>query len=75
MAKRVNVRITEEVDEKVKVWSNKLGISQSQLMGMAIQAGLDTIIRAVAPAETFSAGQWAEIVAAYEKKKEEKGGD
>jgi antitoxin component of RelBE/YafQ-DinJ toxin-antitoxin module len=66
MAKRVTARIPDEVDEKVKVWSLKLGVTQSQLMGMAIQAGIDSIIRAVSPVDAMSPSQWAAIIKAME---------
>lgn len=67
MAKRVTARIPDEVDEKVKVWSEKLGVTQSQLMGMAIQAGIDSIIRAISPADALTPVQWAAIVKAVEE--------
>lgn len=70
MAKRVNVRVPDQIFEKAGVWSEKLGVSKSQLMGMAIQAGLDSIIRAISPVDSISPDQWAELVAAYEARKE-----
>lgn len=52
MTKRVMARVPDEVAEKVVKWAARFGISQAQLLGMSIQAGLDSIIRAVAPAES-----------------------
>lgn len=70
MAQRVNVRLPDDVFEKASVWSVKLGVSKSQLLGMAVQAGLDSIIRAISPVDSISPEQWAELVRAYEAKRE-----
>lgn len=66
MAKRVMARIPDEVAEKIVSWSSRLGITQSQLMGMAIQAGLDNIIRAISPAESITPELLAKIAKAIE---------
>lgn len=68
MTKRVMARVPDEVGEKISVWSKRLGLNQSQLTGMAIQAGLDSIIRAVSPVESMSPTQWAAIMEAMEKR-------
>ncbi len=64
MTKRLNVRISDEVAEKVRLWSERFGITQSQLGGMALQSGLDTIIRAVDPVESLSPVQLEKIIQA-----------
>lgn len=65
---RFTLRITKELNEKLTGWSNRLGISKAQLANMAIQAGLGSIIRAVAPEESMSADKWAEIIKAAQEK-------
>lgn len=66
MAKRVTVRIPDEMAEKVAHWADRLGVTQSQLMGMSMQAGMDNIIRAVAPAESITPELLAKIAKAIE---------
>lgn len=62
--KRVTARVSEEMQQKIAMWAVKLGLTQAQLMGMAIQAGLDSIIRAVSPVDAMSTQQWAAIMKA-----------
>lgn len=66
-SKRVYARISDEIDEKLRMWAPRLGVDMSQLAGMAIVAGLDSILRAVAPAESLKPEQWAAIFAAMER--------
>lgn len=73
MTKRVNVRVSDAIFEKTAVWAERLAVTKSQLMGMAIQAGLDSIIRAISPVESITSDQWADLVKAYEKKNEKEG--
>lgn len=69
MAKRVYARVSDEVAEKVVMYSGKYGLTQSQLYGMAIQAGLGAIIRAINPEDVMTPEQWAKLVKAYEDEK------
>ena len=64
MTKRMMARVPDDVAEKIVRWSERLGVTQSQLMGMAIQAGIDSIIRAVDPSEAFTPQQIAAILKA-----------
>lgn len=66
MAKRITVRVSDDVFDKVMEWSKKLGVTQSQLGGMAVHSGIDAIIRAVSPVDSLSADQWAQIVQAMD---------
>lgn len=66
MAKRVQARLPDDVYEKLFTWAERLGVNASQLSGMAIQAGLDSIIRAVSPMDSLKPDQWAAIVAAMQ---------
>lgn len=61
MAKRINVRVSDDVALLVAKWAKELGVTQSQLGGMAIQAGLGAILRAVKPEEAIPAETWAKI--------------
>ena len=70
MAKRVSARVSDDVWEKVVVYSEKYGVTQSQLYGMSIRAGLSAIIRAINPEEIMTPEQWALMVKAYEDVKE-----
>lgn len=66
MAKRIQARVSDDMYEKLLSWADRLGVNVSQLSGMAIQAGLDSIIRAVSPADSLSPDQWAKIIKAVE---------
>lgn len=59
---RMNLFIAEDQNEKLEKWSNRLAISKSNLINLAIRAGLDSIIRAVEPAESLTDEQWARIL-------------
>lgn len=61
MSDRVTARISDELSDKLNHWSKKLGLTKSQLAGMAITAGFDAILRAVSPVDALTAEQWAKI--------------
>lgn len=67
MAKRLNVRISDELGLLIEKWSKELGVTQSQLGGMAIQAGIGALLRAVKPEEAVPAETWAKIVHEMQK--------
>lgn len=67
MAKRIQARVSDDMYDKLSMWAERLGVNMSQLSGMAIQAGLDSIIRAVSPVESLSPGQWAVIFKAMQE--------
>lgn len=64
MTKRVTARIPDETDQEVIKWAKRLGLAKAQLLGMAVQAGLGQIVRAVSPVDAFTPSQWATIVKA-----------
>ena len=66
MIKRVQTRLSDETYAKLELWAKKLGVSMSQLSGMAVQAGLDNIIRSVSPVDAMTPDQWAAIFRAME---------
>lgn len=64
MAKRVAARIPDQTAEQVVAWSKRLGLTQSQLMGMAIQAGLAHIIGAISPLDIYTEDQLQKLAKA-----------
>lgn len=59
---RFTIRITRELNEKLSIWSKRLGVNKSQLANMSIQAGLGQIIRAISPEDALTPEQWAAII-------------
>lgn len=70
ITKRVQIRVPEEQWTKLKFWSNKFGITMSQLGGMAVQGGLDAIIRAISPMDSLTSQQLADLVEVMNRKQE-----
>lgn len=64
MPKRIYVRVSDDVYEKVEVWAKKFGVTLSQLGGMALTAGIDQILRAVDPVASLSDDQLAKLLRA-----------
>jgi hypothetical protein len=63
------ITVTTEFDEKFTAWSVRLGITKSQFGNMCLQAGLGSLVRAVAPEESFSPEQLIKIIQAAENQK------
>jgi hypothetical protein len=61
-----NVRIwsavSPELNSTLDDWAFRLGMTKSSLINMAIQAGLASVIRAVAPEQVFTPKEWAGFV-------------
>lgn len=51
---RLFINVTPEFDGKFTDWAIRLGISKSQFGNMCLQAGLNSLIRAVSPEEAFN---------------------
>lgn len=68
MAIRVWVRIPEDVQKKLVRWSEKLGVHQSQLGGMALQTGLDQLLRTIDPISSLSEEELTRLVEFFEAK-------
>lgn len=60
--KRIYARVTDEMESKILLWSEKLGVTKTQLINMSIMAGLDSIIRAVDPVSSLTPEQLAGMV-------------
>jgi len=67
MAMRFSVRVSDDLGEQIKRYSKEWALTQSQLAGMAIQAGLGSILRAVKPEESIDIETWAKIIKEVEK--------
>lgn len=64
MSDRTTARVSDEIKGKLKEWSKKLGVTESQLAGMAITAGLGAILRAVSPEDAVSPELLAKVTLA-----------
>lgn len=51
---RINVRVTKEFNKKLDTWAARLGLNKSQLCTMALQAGLNNIVRSISPEEVLT---------------------
>ena len=71
MAKRLNVRVSDELGVMIEKYAHEFGVTQSQFSGMCIQAGLGSILRAVKPEEAIPVEKWAQIVQEVERLKEQ----
>lgn len=67
MGKRIMARVADETAEKIAYWAKRMGISQSQLASICIQAGIGSIIRAISPEDAFTPQQLALIIKAAEE--------
>jgi predicted DNA-binding protein len=68
MAQRATVRISNEAFQKLEYWSKKLGISRGALAGMAIEAGIDALIRAVSPVDSLNDAQLKRFLDVFAEK-------
>lgn len=64
---RIFVAVTPEFDEHFTGWATRLGVSKSQFGNMCLQAGLNSLIRAVAPEEAFTPEMIVKIMEAAKK--------
>lgn len=64
MAKRINLRCDDDVYIMLVEWAKKLGITQSQLGGMALKAGLLRVIQSMDPIGGLSEEQLSKIISA-----------
>lgn len=68
MAHRIATRVSDELGAELADWAKKLGVTQSQLAGMAIHAGWGSILRAIAPEYAISPDKLADIIKAMHDK-------
>jgi hypothetical protein len=62
MPKKVWLYIPDDLGVKVTAWSNRLGVTQNQLLLMCVHAGIGNVIRAVAPEEGVSSAVLADVL-------------
>lgn len=67
MAKRLIVRLPDDVYDEIVVWADKLGMSQAQLGGAALQSGLANILRAFNPLQGVPPEDVAKIAVAFKQ--------
>lgn len=75
MAMRLTVRVPDEIGEQLEKYSKEWALTKSQLAGMAIQAGMGGILRAVKPEESIPPEMWAKITKEIEKLEQKTGKD
>ena len=63
---RLNIKISDEMSETLIFWSQKMGVSKSQLAGIALQAGMKHVLRAVSPEDSIDPELLAKIMKIYE---------
>ena len=64
---RLFITLTTDFDEKFSAWADRLGVTKSQFGNMCLQAGINSLIRAVAPEEAFTPEQIVKIMDAAKK--------
>jgi antitoxin component of RelBE/YafQ-DinJ toxin-antitoxin module len=60
---RVNVKLSQEVYDSLKRWSKELGITMSQLGGMAVYSGLRNITRSIDPMRALTDDELRRLIA------------
>ena len=73
MAMRLTVRVPDEIGEQLEKYSKEWALTKSQLAGMAIQAGMGGILRAVKPEESIPPDVWAKITKEIRKLEQKTG--
>lgn len=63
---KLYITVTPEFYEKFRFWAKRLGLTLNNLGGMCLQAGIGSVIRAVAPEEALTPDQFAAIMEAAE---------
>lgn len=72
MAKvRMNVYLPADLSEKLDTYCKRFDMPKNQLLIMATRAGLDALIRAIAPEDALTTARWAEIINEAERLKNE----
>jgi hypothetical protein len=65
---RFNLYMDQELSDRLEMNSKRFDLPKSALVTMSVRAGLDTIIRAMAPEDALTTERWAEIIAAAMQK-------
>lgn len=65
---RIWSNVTPELYEELSKWATRLGLTKAQLVNICVQAGLGSVIRAIAPEESIPPVILAEIIKSLEEK-------
>lgn len=68
---RQNVYLPLDLSEKLDKYAERLGMTKPMLIILAVRAGLDALIRALAPEDALTTERWAEIINEAERLKNE----
>jgi len=66
--KRINVYISPDLDRKIDDYAKKFSVTKSTLVTMSVQAGLDAIIRALAPQDAITPEIMASLISEMDKR-------
>jgi len=64
---RITARVSERDYQLIKKYAGEYGVTMSQFSGLCVRAGMQSLLRAIAPEEALSAAKWAEIVTEMKK--------
>lgn len=59
---KVLIAVTPEFEQRFTGWAIRLGLTKSQFGNMCLQAGMNNLIRAVAPEEAFTPEMMVKII-------------
>lgn len=59
---KIFIAVTPEFEQRFTGWAIRLGLTKSQFGNMCLQAGLNNLIRAVAPEEAFTPEMLVKII-------------
>jgi hypothetical protein len=68
---RMNVYLPRNLSERLDGYALRFGLTKSMLVTISVQAGLDAIVRALAPEDALTTEKWAEILAAASQREAE----
>lgn len=61
MTRRMTVTLPDATGKQVDLWAERLGLTKSQFLGMAVQSGIGHIIKAVSPLDAYTPEQLKRI--------------
>lgn len=62
VATRITSRVPDDINKKLDYWCKRLGMTKTQFSGVCIQAGIESVIRGIAPLESLSDEQLARVL-------------
>lgn len=64
--RKIAGRVTEEVNQEIDAWAEKLGMGKTAFVSLCIMAGLKQVIRVVSPEEAISPETILKVIKAAE---------